>query len=175
VKHKTDILDVATRKLAPYMFLFGLYLVSFGDISPGGGFQGGVVIASGVILLVMGRPAGSAERLFPIQRLSLVETLTFLLLLAAGGAGMVIAGSFLADFLGAGAGGTAEAAAAVSALAEAGTPGAAGASGAAVSAGAGLFAPILPGVRFIFLLNVLIGVKVAAGVSLICLHLFGEE
>lgn len=149
MRHKTDILDVATRKLAPYMFLFGLYLVSFGDVSPGGGFQGGVVIASGVILLVMGRAAGTAEMLFPIHRLTLVETLTFLLLLAAGGAGMVLAGSFLADFL-------------------RGTAGAVGAAG-------GLFRPFLPRVRFIFLLNVLIGVKVAAGVSLICLHLFGEE
>lgn len=149
MKHKTDILDVATRKLAPYMFLFGLYLVSFGDVSPGGGFQGGVVIASGVILLVMGRAAGTAEMLFPIHRLTLVETLTFLLLLAAGGAGMVLAGSFLADFL-------------------------RGTAGAAEAAG-GLFRPFLPRVRFIFLLNVLIGVKVAAGVSLICLHLFGEE
>jgi multicomponent Na+:H+ antiporter subunit B len=152
MKHKTDILDVATRKLAPYMFLFGLYLVSFGDVSPGGGFQGGVVIASGVILLVMGRAAGTAEMLFPIHRLTLVETLTFLLLLAAGGAGMVLAGSFLADFL----------------------RGAVGAPGTAEAAG-GLFRPFLPRVRFIFLLNVLIGVKVAAGVSLICLHLFGEE
>ena len=152
MRHKTDILDVATRKLAPYMFLFGLYLVSFGDVSPGGGFQGGVVIASGVILLVMGRAAGTAEMLFPIHRLTLVETLTFLLLLAAGGAGMVLAGSFLADFL----------------------RGTAGAVATAEAAGR-LFRPFLPRVRFIFLLNVLIGVKVAAGVSLICLHLFGEE
>ncbi len=146
MKRKTDILDVVGRKLAPYMFLFGLYLVSFGDVSPGGGFQGGVVIASGIILLVMTKSVDTTETLFPVNRLSLTETLAFLLLLTAGGLGMLLAGGFLADFI---SGPTRK---------------------LAIPEG-----PILPRVRFIFLLNVLIGVKVGAGVSLICLHLFREE
>jgi multicomponent Na+:H+ antiporter subunit B len=146
MKRKTDVLDVAARKLAPYMFLFGLYLVSFGDVSPGGGFQGGVVIASGIIVLAMGRSVESTEALFPIARLSLTEAAAFLLFLGAGAAGMLFAGSFLADFL------------------------AGGGSEGTVDGGG-----FLAGVRFIFLLNVIIGVKVAAGVSLICLQLFGDE
>ncbi len=116
---KTDSLDVAVRKLAPYMFLFGLYLVSYGDVSPGGGFQGGVVIASGIILLAMGRDVEAAERLAPRGRLSWLEAIAYALLLLAV-IGMVIA-------------------------------------------------------RSMFVLNILIGLKVAAGVSLISLHLFGER
>jgi len=136
---KTDILDVASRKLAPYMFLFGFYLVTYGDVSPGGGFQGGVVIASGVILIAMARSAHAAERFFPIGRLALSEAVTFALILAVGLAGLLVGGGFLADFL------------------------------AGSDSSTFLRAP------FIFTLNVLIGVKVAAGVSLICLHLFREE
>ncbi|MFA7565629.1 MAG: MnhB domain-containing protein [Alkalispirochaeta sp.] len=116
---KTDSLDVVVRKLAPYMFLFGLYLVSYGDVSPGGGFQGGVVIASGVILLAIGRDVDTAERLAPRNKLSWLEALTYTFLLIAV-IGMVV-------------------------------------------------------VRSMFLLNILIGLKVAAGVSLISLYLFGER
>jgi multicomponent Na+:H+ antiporter subunit B len=135
---KTDILDVISRKLAPYMFLFGLYLVSYGDVSPGGGFQGGVVIASGIILLAMAKGANATAGYFPIARLALTESVTFGLLLAAGLGGFVIGTRFLADFL--------------------------------------VEAPVaLVRAPFIFVLNVLIGVKVGAGVSLICLHLFVEE
>lgn len=136
---KTDILDVASRKLAPYMFLFGFYLVTYGDVSPGGGFQGGVVIASGIILLAMAKGAHAAEGFFPIGRLAQSEALTFALILAVGLAGLLVGGGFLADV-----------------FVDTGTP-------------TVLRAP------FIFTLNVLIGVKVAAGVSLICLHLFRED
>jgi multicomponent Na+:H+ antiporter subunit B len=116
---KTDILDVVIRKLAPFMFLFGLYLVSFGSVSPGGGFQGGVVIASGIILLAMGRDVSAATDFFPLRTLRWVEAITFILLLLA-----IIATPFL---------------------------------------------------RSVFLLNLLIGLKVAAGVSLISLYLFGQR
>ncbi|MFW5683389.1 MAG: MnhB domain-containing protein [Spirochaetota bacterium] len=134
---KTDILDVASRKLAPYMFLFGFYLVSYGDVSPGGGFQGGVVIASGIILIAMAKGADAAIGYFPTTTLALSEAITFALLIAAGIGGALIGAGFLADFL------------------------------------VGLDTPLLR-TPFIFVLNVLIGVKVAAGVSLICLYLFGE-
>ncbi|MFW5694788.1 MAG: MnhB domain-containing protein [Alkalispirochaeta sp.] len=130
---KTDILDVVARKLSPYMFLFGVYLVSFGDSSPGGGFQGGVVIASGIILLAMARGPRRAEELFPAHRLAGVETTAFIALLLVGTAGIALSGAFLAGFLGG------------------------------------------SGVRFVFLLNILIGLKVAAGVSLISLTIFREE
>lgn len=140
---KTDILDVASRKLAPYMFLFGFYLVSYGDLSPGGGFQGGVVIASGIILLAMAKGADAAAGLFPVRSLAISETVTFALILAAGLGGVLMGAGFLADVF----------------ARATGTP----------SATSIVRAP------FIFTLNVLIGVKVAAGVSLICLHIFREE
>lgn len=53
------ILRVGTKMLVPLMLVFGLYIIFHGDLSPGGGFQGGVAIASGFILygLVYGAPA----------------------------------------------------------------------------------------------------------------------
>ncbi len=120
------------------MFLFGFYLLAYGHLSPGGGFQGGVVIASGVILLSVSRGVESAEALFSSSALSLAEAVCFFLLIASGLAGMSAGVGFL------------------------GNP----ASHVEISA--------VPRAGFILLLNILIGIKVAAGVSLICLRLFRE-
>ena len=134
---KTDIIDVVARKLSPFVFLFGFYLVAFGHLTPGGGFQGGVVIASAVILLALGRDPQAALKAFPLARLTTAEAASYALLLFLGLLGPLTGGHFLENVLG---------------------PGAA-----------------LPRVGFIFALNIAIGIKVGAGVSLMCLHLFEQE
>ena len=40
-KNRTELLDVVTSKLGPIVLIFGLYVMLFGHVSPGGGFQGG--------------------------------------------------------------------------------------------------------------------------------------
>lgn len=136
---KTTILDLVSRKLAPFMLLFGFYLLAYGHMSPGGGFQGGVVISSGVILLFVAQGVKDAESLFPFSALSMTETVAFFLFLAAGLAGIAAGIGFL---------GNPVARADVQAVPRAG---------------------------MILVLNLIIGVKVGAGVSLICMHLFREE
>lgn len=51
----SPVLDAACRLLVPFMLLFALYVVAHGHESPGGGFQGGTIIASTIILLRMVR------------------------------------------------------------------------------------------------------------------------
>jgi multicomponent Na+:H+ antiporter subunit B len=96
-KQKTTILDLISRKLAPFMLLFGLYLLTYGHTSPGGGFQGGVVMASGVILLFVAQGVDSAESIFPSLSLSRVEAAAFLLFIAAGLTGVVAGIGFLGN------------------------------------------------------------------------------
>jgi multicomponent Na+:H+ antiporter subunit B len=54
------VLDAAARLLAPVILLFAVYVVAHGHDSPGGGFQGGVLFAAGLILvkLTHGSPGG---------------------------------------------------------------------------------------------------------------------
>ena len=33
--------------------LFGIYVIIFGDLTPGGGFAGGVILASSYVLLIL--------------------------------------------------------------------------------------------------------------------------
>ncbi|MBU0928226.1 MAG: hypothetical protein KKA67_10785 [Spirochaetes bacterium] len=61
----TEIMDSIAGKLAPIVLLFGAYVMLYGHSSPGGGFQGGVVIASGVIFIAIGRRSGGIGRIGP--------------------------------------------------------------------------------------------------------------
>lgn len=48
--HDDPILRMSSRILVPVIMLFGIYVVLNGHISPGGGFSGGAIIGSGLIL-----------------------------------------------------------------------------------------------------------------------------
>lgn len=60
--------DVILQKIAfvlcPVIFIFGIYIVLNGQISPGGGFSGGAVIGAGLILYVSAFGFKKANRFF---------------------------------------------------------------------------------------------------------------
>ncbi len=47
------ILKTIARILVPFLELFGLYVMVHGDLTPGGGFQGGVLLGVGVIVYTL--------------------------------------------------------------------------------------------------------------------------
>ena len=77
---------VAAKLLIPYILLFALYVQFHGDFGPGGGFQAGVIFASGFILysLVFGLTA--ARR---VARPRVIETLVALGVVIYAGVGVV--------------------------------------------------------------------------------------
>jgi multicomponent Na+:H+ antiporter subunit B len=50
---KSIIVIVVSRLLARLIQLFGIYVIIHGHYSPGGGFQGGALLAAGILLLRM--------------------------------------------------------------------------------------------------------------------------
>lgn len=50
-KFGSPLLDAAVQLMVPFVLLFALYVVFHGHYSPGGGFQGGAMIAAGFIAL----------------------------------------------------------------------------------------------------------------------------
>ena len=48
-----QIIRVSVRLLVPFIQLFGLYVIVHGHYSPGGGFQGGVLLGASFILLAL--------------------------------------------------------------------------------------------------------------------------
>ncbi len=57
----SPIIEVAARWLAPAVQLIGLYVFFHGHYGPGGGFQGGVLLAAGVLLLRMSMGATPSQ------------------------------------------------------------------------------------------------------------------
>ncbi len=52
-RDSSEILLTGIRLLAPVILIFGIYIFLNGHLSPGGGFQGGAVIATVVLLLFL--------------------------------------------------------------------------------------------------------------------------
>ena len=51
---RSDAVILASRLLGPLTLLFGLYVGLHVTVTPGGGFQGGVIAASGLLLIYLG-------------------------------------------------------------------------------------------------------------------------
>lgn len=49
----TKIVKTIANILFPFTMIFGLYVIAHGHLTPGGGFQGGAVVASGCALLLV--------------------------------------------------------------------------------------------------------------------------
>lgn len=95
----SKIVKVFTRKLFPFILLYGCYLISHGHLSPGGGFQGGVIFGSAIILLGLVEGVRVTERRFRENFLSLVKNIGMLLFTFIGITSMLLGYSFLTDFL----------------------------------------------------------------------------
>lgn len=50
-KVASPIVLLGARFLSPYIMLFGLYVIFHGHYSPGGGFQGGTLLAASLLLV----------------------------------------------------------------------------------------------------------------------------
>ena len=89
------IVRTGSKLLFPFIILFGAYIFMHGHLTPGGGFQGGAVIASGFLLMYLAWPARVAGR----KRFSVVESLAGLAFVAVGILGIIYGAGFLANFL----------------------------------------------------------------------------
>lgn len=94
---RTEFLSVASGKLGPIVLMFGLYVMLYGHLSPGGGFQGGVVVASGLVFLAIGNRRPLPTALARSSFLSRVEGLAFLGFLLLALAGLLARGGLLSN------------------------------------------------------------------------------
>jgi len=54
-----------TRLVAGFIAIFGIYIVLYGHVSPGGGFAGGVILAGALVLVVLAFGEEFSRRVFP--------------------------------------------------------------------------------------------------------------
>jgi multicomponent Na+:H+ antiporter subunit B len=94
-RYPSVIVEVTSVLLAPFIMLFGIYVIAHGHYGPGGGFAGGVALAVGVILLRLVADEELVDRRFPPALGILAGTLGMLLFVLIGLASVVAGGAFL--------------------------------------------------------------------------------
>ena len=89
------MLQTGSILLFPIIMLFGIYVMIYGHLSPGGGFQGGVIIASAVLLLLI------SHKGFEIPHVVIValETFAGVSYVLIGLIGLIVLDTFLGNFL----------------------------------------------------------------------------
>ncbi len=88
------IVRTTARLLVVFIMTYGLYIIANGHLTPGGGFQGGVILASGIILLLLGYGKTISE-LFTQVRLELAENISSIVYISVAFIGLLVGGEFL--------------------------------------------------------------------------------
>jgi multicomponent Na+:H+ antiporter subunit B len=95
----SDALRVAGVVLIGLVLLVGLYIVTHGHLTPGGGFQGGVILAAGFLVVFLGGELVTARRLRPVRAMELVHALGAGGFACLGLAAVIGGAAFFKDFL----------------------------------------------------------------------------
>jgi multicomponent Na+:H+ antiporter subunit B len=96
------IVKSVTRVVFPLAFLYGVYIFVHGHLTPGGGFQGGTIIASSIILLYLG--FGTLK--IPESAITALESVAALCFIGLGCICIFKGGNFLWNAIGLGNPGT---------------------------------------------------------------------
>jgi multicomponent Na+:H+ antiporter subunit B len=90
-----SILRIVAKLMIPFILLFALYVQFHGDFGPGGGFQAGVLFASGFILYALIFGVNNARRVLPAWVTRTMVAGGVLLFGGVGVAGMFLGGNYL--------------------------------------------------------------------------------
>jgi multicomponent Na+:H+ antiporter subunit B len=92
--HDSPLVQAIARLLIPLVQLYAVYIVFFGQYSPGGGFAAGVILGAGFILTILvfgsSRPEGAS-----MQRVLHGDGLGLLIFVAVGGLCLIGGGQYL--------------------------------------------------------------------------------
>ncbi|NCA88461.1 MAG: sodium:proton antiporter [Gammaproteobacteria bacterium] len=86
-----ELLTTGSRLLVPLILLLGVYVFANGHRTPGGGFQGGAILASATLLLLLAKPGRQLSH----RLIAALESLAGLLFIIIGLLGLALAGGFL--------------------------------------------------------------------------------
>lgn len=89
------IIETVCRYLIPFIQLFGLYVIAHGHHSPGGGFQGGVILGASIILLSLSHDLRTALKRIREKTSALLSPLGVLVYAGTGALCFVLGHSFL--------------------------------------------------------------------------------
>ena len=84
----SKIVRTVTNEFMPVIIVFGLYIIAHGHLTPGGGFQGGAVIVSGVVMLLVAFNYQEVKKVLRERTLSIIESTGALIFIGLAFAGI---------------------------------------------------------------------------------------
>ncbi|HZQ56202.1 MAG TPA: MnhB domain-containing protein [Bryobacteraceae bacterium] len=99
VPYPSDAVRVTALLLLSPMVLFGLYIVSHGQLTPGGGFQGGVVLSTAPLLFYLASTYPQFRAVTPPRLIEAAEAVGASAYIFIGGVCMALGGQFLENVL----------------------------------------------------------------------------
>ena len=94
-KPSSQLLQAGSKLIYPAILVLGAYVFIHGHLTPGGGFQGGAIIATGILLMMM------SYKDFHLNHtvLTWIESLAGITFATIGIAGLIVGKTFLENFL----------------------------------------------------------------------------
>ena len=93
--HSNPIILLVSRVISPFIMLFALYVIFHGHYSPGGGFQGGTLLAAAVLLIRLAAGSEIAQLQFKNIMGTPLGSIGVLMYFGTGFAAMLSGGEFL--------------------------------------------------------------------------------
>jgi len=95
----TIIVKTISSWVKVLIVLFGIYIILFGHLTPGGGFAGGVILASSYVLLMLAFGGEFVKKDLPLSLVSKLDCLGAFMFIMIAILGFVFGGAFFVNFL----------------------------------------------------------------------------
>jgi multicomponent Na+:H+ antiporter subunit B len=89
------VIKTIVKALIPFIQLFALYVIAHGEISPGGGFQGGVILGASIILYVIAFGSFEGRKRISQKSNDIFNSLGVIIYAAIGVICLLAGGAFL--------------------------------------------------------------------------------
>ena len=94
ITEKNVIVRCGADMMLPFALVFGIYIILFGTVSPGGGFQGGVMVAAAAVLLYLAYGYNTAKQAINTEVLRVGEACGATLYVILGLCGLFVGANF---------------------------------------------------------------------------------
>lgn len=95
IRYENVIIKTICRMLIPFIQLFAIYVIMHGHYSPGGGFQGGVILGASFILLVIAYGLEEARQRISLKALTIYASLGLFIYSGIGALCLLMGANYL--------------------------------------------------------------------------------
>jgi len=95
----SKIVRTSADIILPFILVFGFYIIIHGHLTPGGGFQGGAVVATGIVLMIAANRYDGIKRVFKPETMKDVETLGLLFFILTAFTAILLGSAFFFNWL----------------------------------------------------------------------------